>query len=339
MILVTGATGLIGSHLIYNLLKTNTQVIALKRISSDISRIKKVFGYYSNNADELFSRIIWREADMLDYEEVNSALKGVSFIYHCAAIVSFEHKDKNKLLKTNVEGTSNLINAALNNKVNKLCHVSSIAALGNNQNEITNETSPREQSSNRSLYSESKYMSELEVWRGIEEGLNAVIVNPSVVIGPGNWKNGSSSLFYNVWKGMKFFTEGITGYVDVTDVVRIMQLLMESNIENQRFVVSSENISYKELFNEIADNLKLKQPKYNANKFILDMAWRLDKIKSIFSGQKHQLTKETAYSALDKQLYSNDKICKALNYNFIPIKESIKKTSGIFINDLKTNNI
>jgi len=333
MILVTGATGLIGSHLIYNLLKTNDKIIAVKRKNSNLENTKKVFSYYSVDYENLFSRIIWREAEILNIEELNDAFEGVTHVYHCAAIVSFNSKTKKNIIKHNVEYTANVVNVSLKNKIKKLCHVSSIASLGGELNKVTTETSHYEQVNTKSKYSESKYQSELEVWRGAEEGLDVVIVNPSVVIGPGNWKNGSTSIIYNIWKGLKFYTQGITGYVDVNDVANIMIMLMNSEIKSERFIITSENISFKDLFSTISENLKVKPPKYEANKFMLNLAWRFDKIKSLIPGQQNVFTKELAKSALEKTEYSNEKIIKYLNYKFLPINKSIENTTKLFLND------
>lgn len=338
MILVTGATGLIGSHLLYKLVSDNNNVIALKRKNSSLDNVKRTFGYYSTDVEKLFTKIIWREGDILNFEEVDTVFKDITKVYHCAAIVSFNPKEKKKIIKNNVEGTANIVDACIKNNIKKLCHVSSIASLGGKKNEIIDESAQYDLNALKSAYSESKYRSELEVWRGIEEGLNAVIVNPAVVVGPGNWKTGSSSIFYNIWKGLNFYTEGITGYVDVMDVVNIMQQLMESDIKNERFVLNSQNINYKDFLSEIAKSLNCRIPQYKASDLLLNIAWRIDKIKSFIPGQKHLITKEIAKSASEICNYSNDKIKTTLNYNFIPVFESIKRTSEFFRNDFNIQN-
>jgi len=335
MILVTGATGLIGSHLIYKLLEQNQKVVALKRENSDLSKVKKVFSYYTNNYEQLFEQIEWRCADILDIEELKNSFSEIDKVYHCAAIVSFNPKLKKQIIKNNVEGTANIINTALEFKIKKLCHVSSIAALGNKTLDFVTETTERDLSIKNSTYSQSKYDSELEVWRGIEEGLNAVIVNPSVILGAGDWQNGSPSIFYNVWKGMKFYTNGITGYVDIDDVVSIMIKLMESDITSEKFILNSENLSFKEIFTKMAYYLEKESPRYNASKFLLNLAWRADKIKSWFPNQTHNFTKENAVSAQHITKYSNQKIVETLNYKFQNIDETIKNVSLLMKNDFE----
>ena len=227
MIFVTGGTGLVGAHLLYELTLAGHNVKALKRKTSNLQQVVKTFSYYTQNPDELFARIEWVDGDILDYFAIENLLKGVTEIYHCAAIVSFDPKERKKMISNNVEGTANLVNAAIENGVKKFCHVSSVAALGLVENGamITEETNwvPSKKVSG---YSESKFFSEAEIWRGMEEGLDAVIVNPSIILGPANWDTGSAKMFKTVWDGMKFFTRGITGFIDVKDVVRAMILLM-----------------------------------------------------------------------------------------------------------------
>jgi dihydroflavonol-4-reductase len=249
MILVTGGTGMLGAHLLYKLTKSNSKIRATKRKSSDLSMVERIFSYFDNDYKSLFEKIEWMEADILDPESILTVMKDVDFVYHSAAMVSFDPSDYDKLLHVNIKGTKNVVNAALEHGVKKFCHVSSTSALGDaiNGESITEETF-RNPKMKHSGYSISKYLSELEVWRGITEGLNAVIVNPSVVLGAGNWETGSPSIFSAVNDGMRFYTEGSMGYVDVVDVVEIMIRLMESEISGERYIVSAENISFKDFF-------------------------------------------------------------------------------------------
>ncbi len=262
MIFVTGGTGLVGAHLLFELTKAGKKVKALKRKTSKLQQVLKTFSYYSPNAQELFEQIEWVNGDIFDYYSLEKILVGVSEIYHCAAIVSFVSEERQQMISNNVEGTANLVNAAIENGVKKICHVSSIAALGKNQNEeaVTEETNwiPLKKNSG---YSESKFFSETEIWRGTEEGLDAIIVNPSIILGPANWENGSAKIFKTVWDGMKFYTKGVTGFIDVHDVVKPMiQLMDEKNFEtckNQRYLLSSENLSYQNIFSQIIQHLVL----------------------------------------------------------------------------------
>ena len=341
MIFVTGGTGLVGAHLLYKLTSAGKNVKALKRENSNIKQVLKTFSYYTGNSIDLFSRIEWVNGDILDYFSLEGILNEVSEIYHCAAIVSFDPKERKRMIANNVEGTANLINAAIENGVKKICHVSSIAALGRLEDGllVTEETNwvPAKRISG---YSESKFFSEAEVWRGIEEGLDAVIVNPSIIFGPSNWETGSSKMFKTIWDGMKFYTRGITGFVDVKDVVKAMILLMdETNFEkakNQRFLLNSENLSYERVFGQIADALIKPRPKYFASDMLLKIVWRAAKAASLFSGNPSLITRETVANSNNEFNFDGSKIVKQFNFEYLPISESIKQTAAFLKRDMQS---
>lgn len=337
MILVTGGSGLVGSHLLFELAHSEVKIRALKRYKSNTLDTLKVFKYYSAKADELFSKIEWVDGDLLDIFSLYDALDGITKVYHCAAMVSFNADDKNQILKTNVNGTSNLINAALDKNIAKFCHVSSIAAIGKPENGgIITENFFWKYTKNHSIYAVSKYNAEREVWRGIAEGLDAVIVNPSIILGPGNWNKGSSQMFSTVWNGLKFYTKGVNGYVDVRDLVKSMVLLMNSEIKNDRFIVSAENVDYQTLFILIAKGLNKNPPKYKAAKFLSEIVWRADKIKTILTNTKPIITKETARTANSKSFYSSQKLIDALNFSFTPLPHTIDHICKLFMGEFKT---
>jgi nucleoside-diphosphate-sugar epimerase len=303
MILVTGGTGLVGAHLLYELTSSGLQVKALRRQHSNTAWVKKIFSYYTNQVNQLYAQIEWVEGDILNYFSLEQALKGVTSIYHCAAVVSFHGDDRNMMLNNNVKGTGNLIDAAIHNGVSRFCHVSSISALGKTQDgsQITEDTywTP---SKRKTVYSLSKFFSEMEVWRGIEEGLEAVIVNPSIIMGPGNWDIGSPKLFQSIWKGLNYYTKGITGFVDVRDVVKAMILLMEEaqfdQVKNQRFILNAGNMSYQDFFNQIADGLNKPRPRNFASDIKLHIAWRMAKAGSFFTGKRPMITRDTVSGEL-----------------------------------------
>lgn len=339
---VTGGTGLIGSHLLHSLVSSGQKVKALKRTTSNLQQVQKVFSYYSKNAEELFHQIDWVDGDILDYYGLEKLLKGVDEVFHCAAIVSFNPKERSRMIRNNVDGTANLVNAALENGVKKLCHVSSVAALGRAENGyLVNEETNWVPSKKISGYSESKFFSETEIWRGIEEGLDAVIVNPSIVLGPGNWNSGSAQIFKTVWDGMKFYTRGITGYVDVNDVVdAIVQLMNEENFQefkNQRFLLSAENLSYQDVFTQIADAFEKPRPKYHASPFLLAFVWRTAALYGKLTGKPSAITRETASSSASVRKFDGSKIIHELNFNYRPVAKSIQQTSNLFLKDFSTN--
>ncbi len=333
MDLVTGGTGLIGSHLLYELVREGKRVKAIRRPTSNLDRVKKTFSYYSNEAAEMFSSIEWVEGDMLDPESLTEAMQGVERIYHCAGMVSFVSRHKQQMMENNVTGTANVVNTCLAQGIKKLCFVSSTAAIGHRSGETVDETVIWKYSKHESAYAVSKFRSEMEVWRGIGEGLNAVIVNPSIVIGPGDWNRSSSSLFKPVWKGLNFYTSGMTGYIDVWDVIHAMIDLMESNLSGERFILSSENLSYRDVFTLIANALGKKPPKHYAPPFLTELTWRIDWMVSTLLFRTPDFTRETARSAHHKVCFSNKKIKDMTGIGFKPVKQSIFETGKIFLQD------
>ena len=334
MILVTGSTGLVGSHVLLDLVNSGKKLRALKRRNSNLDNIKKVFSYYSKDVDKLFTKIEFVEGDLLDIFSLEEAMQGVKQIYNCAGFVSFYNKDKDKLRQVNVNGTANLVNAALKTHVKKICHISSVAALGRAENNGTiDENTKWQNSKDNSFYAISKYGAEMEIWRGVHEGIDAIIVNPSIILGSGHWESASSKLFKTIWKKMLFYTSGLNGFVDVRDVSKTMILLMESDIRNELFLINSENVSYKKLFDEIAENLGKPKPSIKANQFISEIAWRLLKAGDVLFNIEPVITKETAKTANNKYYYSNKKVVEALDYKFINIEQSIKDIAKLFLKD------
>lgn len=320
-ILVTGGTGLVGSYLIRHLLRQGHQVRALKRASSKMGLV-----------DDIKDKVEWVEGDILDIFALEDAMKGIDNIYHCAAVVSFDPRDRQLMYQTNIEGTANVVNIALDSNIKKLVHVSSISALGRVKNFSTlSENTKWETSKHNSHYSITKYESEQEVWRGIAEGLNAVIVNPSMIMGAGYWDSGTCGFFTKVWNGLKFYPQGGTGYVDVRDVVEVMQLLMDSEINNERFVLSSADLTYKEFFNLIGQFLNKKAPSIKVNKWIGETAWRVEYIKSLLTNSRPLVTKETYHSSSKTFYFDGAKIEKAVNFSYLPIEKTIKDTCEVFI--------
>jgi len=336
MVLVTGSTGLLGSHLIFELLSHNYEVKALKRIHSDIDFVKKVLSYYSNDYEALFNKIIWVEGDINDVNSLYDAMDGVDCVYHTAAIVSFNHDAYALMKRVNSEGTANVVNMCLEKGIKKLCYSSSVASLGRvNADSYISEETWWEHTHRNSAYSITKYYAEQEVWRGIAEGLNTVMVNPSIIIGPGHLNRGSSKLFETVYHGQKFYTKGVNGFVDVRDVARIMRLLIEKDINSERFIVSSENLSYQYVLTEIAKQLEVPPPKYNAGPLLSSIAWRLEHFKSLITRKSPLITKETATTAQKHHSYDTKKIVNALNYTFIPVSKAIKDTALLYKKALK----
>lgn len=334
MILVTGATGLIGSHLALHLLENGKKIRAIYRDKSRIEKTKTLFKLYQK--EQLFDSIEWLEADITDVPSLESVFKDVDQVYHCAAFISFDPKDEEKLRKTNIEGTANIVNFCLANTVKKLCHVSSIATLGDlkeHENIITEETewNPEKPHSD---YAISKYGAEMEIWRGFQEGLNVTVVNPGVVLGPSpnrsGWKSGSGEIFDRVANGLPFYTKGSTGFVSVNDVVKIMELLMESDISGERFIVISQNISFENILKTIAVELKVKPPEIYAKPWMTGISWRFDWILSNAFQRKRKLSKSMAHALHSADLISSDKIRMLTNFQFEPIDSVIEKAAKFY---------
>ena len=336
MILVTGGTGLVGSHLLYQICQSETKVRAIKRVHSKTNFVRQVFSYYTEKADLLFEKIEWVNADLLNIPELDLAFQGITKVYHCAAWISFNPKHKSKMTQTNIEGTTNIVNLCLAHRIHKLCHVSSVASLGRPRDcTSTDENTPWVSSPENSYYALSKYHSEMEVWRGIEEGLNAVIVCPAIILGPGKWEKGSSILFKQIWKGLSFYTSGTNGFVDVRDVVNVMIQLMKGKIKSERFILCSESIPFKKTFDYIAEALGKKKPHIKVGPFLNALGWRIAKIISIISGKSPLITKETLLAGNSISIYENKKIKTTLNYQFKSVEQSCKDFSTLFIQEHK----
>jgi len=318
-VLVTGGTGFIGSYIVKELVEKNYRVRATKRSTSK-------FPFYI--PPQVFEKIEWVEADILDIVSLEEAMENVDIVIHSAAMVSFHKSDKKQVYKVNVEGTANVVNTALEKNVSKLIYVSSVAALGRSQTgNHVDEEKKWEDNKNNSHYAISKHRAEIEVWRGTGEGLNAVIVNPSTVLGYGDWNNSSCRIFKSIYDGFPWYTMGINGFVDIEDVAKMIVLLMKSDITDQRFIINGDNWSFQQLFNAIADGFNKKHPKLRATQFLGNLAREMEWIKSIFSGEKPLLTKESARIAHSRTYFSNDKILAAFpGFSFTPLQESIQKS-------------
>ncbi len=336
MNLITGATGLVGAHVALQLLQQGKSVVAIKREGSDLSKTKKLFSYYTSDSEQLFNQIKWVDADISDIYSILDALEGIETVYHCAGFVSFNHKQKKQIHTINTEGTANVVNACLEKKTKALCYVSSIATLQNP--DITkniDESVYWKSSPSASDYAISKYNGEREVWRGMEEGLNAVIVNPGIILGPGFWYQSSGKLIDTCYKGNPFYTEGSSATIDAKDVAACMVQLTEQHHFGKRFVLIENNYSFKEILSETHKALGKKEPYMNAGKGLLVLAKCMDSFRCMISGKEPIITKETITAALEKNTFINMRIKQALNYSFTPLKETLKFVSTAFLNDLK----
>jgi nucleoside-diphosphate-sugar epimerase len=328
MILVTGGTGLVGSRLLYDLTKAGKRVRAIARTKGNLG----TFETYTASEPTLRDLVEWVEADLLDLGSLEKATQGITAIYHCAAIVSFDPKAAKMMEQVNIEGTANLVNLALDlPNFESFTHVSSVATLGRAPgNAMLDEHSDWIPGKHNSNYAISKYGAEREVWRASAEGLPVVIVNPSIILGPGNGKSGSSALFKKVKDGFQFYTEGVSGFVDVADVTRAMISLTENKKFGERYILNADNITYRELFGMMAESMKVKVPGIKVSPMLSAIVWRLEKIRSLVTGKTPFITKETAYSAHQQRTYSGNKIVVDTGFKYSSLKESVINISRTF---------
>ena len=333
MILVTGGTGLVGSHLLYHLSLQNDEIRAIYRTKSSIEKAKKVFEYYTKDR-LLFEKIEWFQADITKVPDMILAFQNVKHVYHCAAFISFDPKDYIEMRKVNIHGTAIIVNLSIDAKIDKLCFVSSIAAVGDAKigQEFIDETCEWNKELDNSGYSITKFGAEMEVWRASQEGVPVVIVNPGVILGIGFWNTGSGKLFSQVYDGFKYYTEGITGFVAVQDVVKAMLQLMHSNIKNERFILVSENKTYKDVLFVIADAFGKKRPSRKVKPWQTEVFWRFSWLVSKINGVAPLLSKYSAKSAHTISKYSSEKIKTALNFEFEVVDKTIAKVCKRLMN-------
>lgn len=321
-----------GSHILLELVKTEDNIRAIYRKNSDRDVVKKVFSYYcpQEEVSFLYSKIEWVEADLEDIPALTLAFKGITKVYHCAALVSFQSRDANKLRKVNIEGTANIVNLCISYKVEKICYISSIATmdLSPGDNYVT-ENFTWYPEKDHSEYAISKHGAEIEIWRGSQEGVPVVILNPGVILGPGFWKKGTGQIFTKIDKGLNYHFPKITGFVGVQDVAKLAVTSMESPIENEQYIVVAENLSFKNVLKNVATALEKKPPQKELKSWMILTGWMMQSIGSLFGGKK-QINRNDNKTLFEDTLYSNRKIKKEFTFEFTPVDEVISHTAGIY---------
>ncbi|MAN59814.1 MAG: NAD-dependent epimerase [Flavobacteriaceae bacterium] len=304
MILVTGGTGLVGSHLLFELLKKHDRVRAIHRAKSNLQHVRHIFSYYTDVPDTYYNRIEWVQANILDVPRLTDAFRDINRVYHAAAYISFDPKNYTALRKANVEGTANLVNLCIANKIEKLCYVSSVATLGSSlDNKPIDEDTHWNPEANNSVYAITKYGAEMEIWRATQEGVPSVIVNPSVIFGPGFWNSGSGAIITMAARGSRYSTSGSTGILDVRDVVRAMLLLMDSETTNRRFILNGTNITFTEMMTMLTKKLDAKAPTKPLPKWICRLMSYLDWFSSVLFDTKRKLPLATVRSLYSESRY------------------------------------
>lgn len=330
MILVTGGTGFIGAYLLRDLVQKNYEVAAIHRQHNFPSFIDA----------SIIQKVKWLPGDVLDPLALESAMGNADTVIHSAAKVSFHKTHHALMLKVNQEGTANVVNAAIEKNVRRFVHISSVAAIGRTTDgSAVNEQKKWEANHTSTTYAISKYLAEMEVWRGIGEGLNAVIINPTTVLGYGDWNQSSAGIFKSAWNEMPWFTTGINGFVDVEDVSRATIQLMESNYSGERFIVNGENMAFREIYNQIARGLGKRPPSRRAGKWMASFAWRLAHLQSLITGNPPLLTRESARVARSRTYFENKKVLAALpGFAFTPLEKTIKHACNQYLTKLQATN-
>lgn len=313
MYLVTGATGLIGSYICRALLQQGHTIRALKRASSSMSLVQ-----------DIESSIEWVEGDVLDVPALEKHMKGIEKVVHSAAFISYDSRDEGTMQKVNVEGTANMVNTALAQKVKYFLHVSSVAAVGRHRSQqLIDETHKLNLADNMTGYARSKWLSEIEVWRGISEGLPAAIVNPSLVLGPGDLDRSSTQIFKYIQEERRFYTSGVVNYVDVRDVAEVVKRIMDAEITEERYILSAGSVTYKQLFEVIANALGKRSPNIKAGVPLIKWVSVLDRIRTLITNQPPLISNELAQVARNTHTYTSQKVEKVTGIQFKPLEETV----------------
>lgn len=333
MILVTGGTGLVGAHLLVHLLKKGETVRAIHRKDSNLQQVKKVFSYYEENFEALFAKIEWVEADITDIPSLEIAFKDITYVYHCAALISFDPNAYFTLKNTNTKGTANIVNLCLAHNIKKLGYLSSIATIGKNEASpiVTEENDWND--TNVNVYALTKYTAEMEVWRGTQEGLDAVIINPGVILGPGFWHSGSGQFFSKTAKGLSYYPPNGSGFIAVDDVVRMIVTLMESPIKNENYIAVAENLKHKVILTKIAAALGKPAPRKPLKIWQLTVLYKLDWLVHLLTRRGRKLSKMQVHGLKRQEIYSNTKIKEAIKFEFTDLDPVIRFTSGRFLEE------
>ena len=262
--------------------------------------------------------------DLEDADLLKEQINWADYVVHAAALVAFDSKKDKLIQRVNVDATATLVNIAIEYGVKKFCFISSIAAIGRGDTELNlDETNQWQDTKELPFYTKSKYLAEQEVWRGIAEGLPAVIVNPSVVLGVGDWNRSSLQIFNYFKTKNPFYPTGTINYVDIRDVAEITSKLLLSDITAERFILNAGAIPYKDFLEQLATSLGEKAPSKPLPKWLHPLLWRADATRATLTGSERKITADLIKSATKKHQYNSDKIRNTLNFSFRPLEETL----------------
>lgn len=331
MVFITGGTGFLGAYLIKNLVEKGIAVRAIRRSAALPFFIPA----------SVFEKVEWVPGDVLDVVGLHEAMQGADAVIHAAAVVSYHASDRAQMYQTNVEGTANVVNAAIENNIRRFVHISSIAALGRTgKNSSVSEDRKWEDNKANTHYGITKHLAELEAWRGFAEGLEGVILNPSLILGFGNWHQSSCAIFKSMYDGFPWYTTGVNGFAGVEDVAEAAVQLLQSGVHQKRFIVSAENRGFQDVFNAIAEGFAKRKPHLKATHFLGEVAWRAEHLKSLFTNKKPLLTKESARAAHSKTEFDNSALLQALTpFSFTPLDEVIKNACANYLQAVRAGKL
>ena len=330
MILLTGASGFLGSYILLELLEKGHDVVALNRTKTPSAQIDRVFRTYSSSSEDLLSKVKWVEGDILDVFSLLDAMDGIDQVIHCAGMVSFDPGQEKALNEINTGGTMNMVNAALQMKISRFVYISSIAAIGRGQDDqVITEKTQWKNSRLNSKYAISKYGGEREVWRASEEGLDVAVLNPSILLGYGDPMQSTARMFDTVQKGLKFYPTGTNGFVGVRDTARAAELLLQENVRGERYILSAETLSYRQLFTMMAAELDKTGPSVPVGPALGGLAWRTEWLKSRILGAKPLITRETAQTSVQQYNYDGSRITRDLHFQYTPVREVLAETKKL----------
>jgi nucleoside-diphosphate-sugar epimerase len=318
-VFITGGTGFLGAYIIQCLVEKGITVRALRR-----ARSKLPFFIPAH----IWQKVEWIEGDVLDVVALQEGMAGADAVIHSAAIVSFVKADREEMYKVNVDGTANVVNIAIEQGIRRLLHVSSVAALGRTAQAATvTEEKKWEASANNTHYAITKHEAEMHAWRGFAEGLEGVIINPSTILGFGNWHQSSCAIFKNAYKEFPWYTTGVNGFVGVQDCAEAAVALLLSDINEQRLIINAENRSFQSIFNTMAAGFGKNAPGRHANKFLSEVAWRMEAVRGALTGAKPLLSRETAKIAHSRTSFDNGALLKTLSHFQYKSLDSVIKES------------
>jgi len=303
-------------------------VTALFRNEKGKSEVFKLFQFYGK--EKLFSQVEWVKGDVEDADDMFDLTEGIDTVFHCAAIVSYHKKDASRMLEVNINGTKNVVNACIENDVKHLIHISSISALGDSKGTVIDEETPRDFNDYHSNYSKGKYLSEQEVWRGIQEGLDSTILNPGVIFGPNNCTRSSGTMIARIDKGLPALPAGGSGIVSVLDVVEVMVRAAKQTPTNERYILCAENVRMSELFTKIANTLQVKIGKNIAKKWQIVLVYWMESLIEFFSGTRATITREIIRNYDEVKEFDGSKVTRAFGFQYRDTFSSIEDTVGYY---------